>query len=1135
MAHPLHFIPFSRRGLAAGTAAPDPDGRLHVRRTFTITSEVSGAGTAPAPVPASSAPMAVFGPGDVVGVDASQIVRRHPVPGDANLEPNYLAGIEFAHPDLPWMFSPEPDDGTRAQPWLMLVVLPATTGGAPTVGRQPGIPCPLITLGRAEDVPDPAGAWAFAHVQVFGADGPDTARDWVASLAGYGPNIRSRVLCPTRLDPGTSYVAALVPTYELGRLAGLGLSAGAEPPGTRKWVPATGLALPVYDSWTFRTGPAGDFETLARKLRRAPAGVMEKLGARQVAIEPRAAQLPPMDGFGGAVRPGVHAVPTAIARVEHLAGAGELAPDLLPAGGRPAVLHSVLKSLLNQVGRAADADPLVGPPLYGQWPAKVRTVDGDDHVDEVALADVDGAPGSRQGWIEQLNVDPCQRIAAGLGARTVQLDQEGLMKEAWLQLEDVEAANHRLRWSALFASISTVLHVKIASQDQQATLRFLAPAAGRLRDLQTPAQTYRATLDASVVAPVVLSPAFLRTARFAVRAAQRAPRDAAVQPSTTAIVGSLVTAMQTGAAQLRPQRFEGVHAVDPGILRELVNDARLGPRLSESLGEPAAGYLDRASEIPKLLDSLASAVVVQEEASPPPAVVPHHPVHGHPGSGLDVHGGLLEQGGLHPFGPAHTPHSPFDLHGLGDEVQVDHAQVDHAHVDAGLLVPLETAQGPGFNREMVQIRDFTPDQMGLAFNPDLVTERLDLGAGFARDATALARTLDIPESRSGQAAAVLGLETAAQSALGVGRLELGAVFAEDPEASAHLIAALGDGGNGLVDVDARVALPAVNGLDPGTAAGLLASVEPMATYAGMLAYAATFDPSLVRRRFGDPFSPAMAAPVFPTPAVERLKKVDEAWILGGVGLLPENSVSVLEVNWKFVESFLAGSNHEMARELLWRRYPTDLRGSCFRQFWAGAGEDIAAMDRWGGPLGSHGAAQPGAAAGRKDMIVLVLKGDLLRRYPNTVISAVKGFPTPHQPGDAFTTTESRQELFHGFLARDVSYIGLDLSPAELAWTDPANARHSWYIQLLEPHNEPRFGLDEQEGAAPGSNQANPSSEYGNSDNWSWQGLPPPVPAPLPGAPVHLKPGQALADNSAALAANLFQRPFRLLLRASDYI
>jgi hypothetical protein len=60
---------------------------------------------------------------------------------------------------------------------------------------------------------------------------------------------------------------------------------------------------------------------------------------------------------------------------------------------------------------------------------------------------------------------------------------------------------------------------------------------------------------------------------------------------------------------------------------------------------------------------------------------------------------------------------------------------------------------------------------------------------------------------------------------------------------------------------------------------------------------------------------------------------------------------------------MVGLNHEFARELLWREYPTDQRGSYFRQFWdvrkkiaeavdkEAAREkfkDIKAIHTWGG-------------------------------------------------------------------------------------------------------------------------------------------------------------------------------------------
>ena len=43
--------------------------------------------------------------------------------------------------------------------------------------------------------------------------------------------------------------------------------------------------------------------------------------------------------------------------------------------------------------------------------------------------------------------------------------------------------------------------------------------------------------------------------------------------------------------------------------------------------------------------------------------------------------------------------------------------------------------------------------------------------------------------------------------------------------------------------------------------------------------------------------------------------------------VPPNTVSLCKTNPQFVEAFLVGLNHEFARELLWREYPTDQRGT----------------------------------------------------------------------------------------------------------------------------------------------------------------------------------------------------------------
>ena len=100
----------------------------------------------------------------------------------------------------------------------------------------------------------------------------------------------SRLLCPRLLTPNTDYIACVVPTFELGRKAGLGLeiteSELTNPSGLKPaWPPAppsTTVTLPVYHHWRFRTGEGGDFESLVRLLRPRP--VPSGLGKRPIDI-----------------------------------------------------------------------------------------------------------------------------------------------------------------------------------------------------------------------------------------------------------------------------------------------------------------------------------------------------------------------------------------------------------------------------------------------------------------------------------------------------------------------------------------------------------------------------------------------------------------------------------------------------------------------------------------------------------------------------------------------------------------------------------------------------------------------------------------------------------------------------------
>ena len=64
-----------------------------------------------------------------------------------------------------------------------------------------------------------------------------------------------------------------------------------------------------------------------------------------------------------------------------------------------------------------------------------------------------------------------------------------------------------------------------------------------------------------------------------------------------------------------------------------------------------------------------------------------------------------------------------------------------------------------------------------------------------------------------------------------------------------------------------------------------------------------------------------------------LRDYSEQYVLPGAELMPPNSLGLLVTNHAFIEAYMVGLNHEMGRQLLWNGYPTDQRGSYFRQFW----------------------------------------------------------------------------------------------------------------------------------------------------------------------------------------------------------
>ncbi|MBL8683809.1 MAG: hypothetical protein JNK05_31845 [Myxococcales bacterium] len=218
----------------------------------------------------------------------------------------------------------------------------------------------------------------------------------------------------------------------------------------------------------------------------------------------------------------------------------------------------------------------------------------------------------------------------------------------------------------------------------------------------------------------------------------------------------------------------------------------------------------------------------------------------------------------------------------------------------------------------------------------------------------------------------------------------------------------------------------------------------------------------------DLLDPLFVAPAFEQPMWVPLRDLSQDWILPGLEHVPNNSVALLQTNRAFVEAYMVGLSHEMARELLWHEFPTDQRSTYFRQFWNPASfakidpppgwsdadakellKDITAIERWekDSALGAHSPRGASSSVGETRLVLLV-RGEILRRYPNATIYATRERATREEP---------HYPLFRGELPPDVVFVGFDLTVDTLF-------SGGWYFVFEEPAIEARFGLDES--AAP---------------------------------------------------------------------
>lgn len=461
MADPLLYS-WVRRGLASLISG-------QVTTNFASLPVSIGVNGKTVPAPA----VRLIGPGDITGLDARAVVRTEPRDGTDAFETNYLAAVEFALPDLPWLFTPAamPTGERLPMPWICLVVVPDAEGF--TLEKHPtGVSLLKIAEVKGQ-LPDLKTIDFFAHAQV--AEG----------LPFDDRSALSRIVSPRRLDVNAGHIACVVPTFRAGMNAALGLSVDDQDI-TPAWAPnATGpLTLPVYYSFRFRTGPGGDFASLASKIGPPPASLKLDAGTRLMDVSE------PGTFFPAPVSPKL------TAGLEGALRTFGNQPVALPPAEDAKYRAGLTKALTAGTG----SDPVVMPRTYGRA--------------QTALDLQSKTPGPPL-WMQELNLDARNRAASGAGAQIVQRDQEALVASAWDQVGEIRKANQLVQQAQLARQVSLSMsqrHLETVAVDG-AYLQMTAPVHSRVRLTTGANLTLKGQIDGSLLPAGAVSPALRRMAR----------------------------------------------------------------------------------------------------------------------------------------------------------------------------------------------------------------------------------------------------------------------------------------------------------------------------------------------------------------------------------------------------------------------------------------------------------------------------------------------------------------------------------------------------------------------------------------------------------------------------------------------
>ena len=700
---------------------------------------------------------------------------------------------------------------------------------------------------------------------------------------------------------------------------------------------------------------------------------------------------------------------------------------------------------------------------------------------------------TQAGWVDDLNRDPRHRVPAGFGVSVVRENQASYVARAWAQVQKVLAANRVIRFTAFAMRASEVVYANLAATfAPEKAVAYFSPVLRKIRGSPT---TLQHLLTTSTLPPAAVSGAMRRALRPRGAVARRvAGADANFSHGT--IIRGLAAGDLTAAPPKQPAA-------------DLATDTTAVAQLPPSSTQGSAGWILRfrwllialllliAIVVGLIIGSMMLLIALIVVAIVVSALI------------LAWSASQSSSQGT-PTGPA----SIVEPAAVADTVTQTPPQASFRFVETDPVVPPQATGGTQ------------------------VTTTVDTSS-TSPNAIQLAQVVSFTPGASGQ---------------------------DSAEAQSFRAAA--------VTLERRLAVT----VEPATfatfdlanaSAKIVAAVDPLAAFPKRVAATVrfAFDPSWLLAP--EHLVPAMAYPDFDDPMYEKLRDLSSELLLPNLNLIPPNSITLLETNPPFIESYLTGLNYEFGKELLWREYPTDQRGSYFRQFWdvrgimaepsgdppdviSERGKDITPLDTWppDSLLGSH--RNPQRPSG--DQVVLTIRGDLLKKYPHTLIYAQKahlakdahGNPLPNDDpviadvaSDADVQSEIKFPVFKASVDPDITFFGFDLTVAQAKGADhPQSDTDDWgyYFIIQQLPGQPRFGMDLT--FSPDDDPATPITW----NDLAWTLFPDGQTfvdtTVLPQSFVPAGPGESLAQwgtDSAHMASILLQAPVMIAIHAKQML